>query len=260
MATTAHGITYPDDYNEPANAPAALEAMALTVESALTAMDAALAGVLATLDAVSPLGVALPYDGLVIPSGFVVCDGSLHGSAALEAAIGSPRTPDLRNRFIAGAGGAYALNATGGADTVRLTSSQSGIAPHTHAGSAAPETQTHKHPADPPPTTSSTVTVTGAVISSSGAGPTGEETGAEVAGSGVQYITSGEGDGAGGTPLTVALDPHSHVTNIGSFNTGNNDATHDHAVTVAANGAQDAASAHENRPPYMALWLIMRAP
>lgn len=51
------------------------------------------------------------------PTGWVVCNGS-NG------------TPDLRNRFIVGAGSTYAVAATGGADSVTLTTAQ--LPSHTH--------------------------------------------------------------------------------------------------------------------------------
>lgn len=56
-----------------------------------------------------PVGTILPWYGEVanIPSGFALCNGS-NG------------TPDLRNKFLVGAGNTYALGATGGADKVAL--------------------------------------------------------------------------------------------------------------------------------------------
>jgi microcystin-dependent protein len=56
-----------------------------------------------------------------IPSGWFLCDGS-NG------------TPDLRNRFVVGAGSSYAVGATGGADSVTLSTSQ--IPSHSHSFSA----------------------------------------------------------------------------------------------------------------------------
>jgi microcystin-dependent protein len=53
-----------------------------------------------------------------IPSGWVLCNGS-------------NSTPDLRNFFIVGAGDAYAVGATGGANTVALSAAE--LAAHTHS-------------------------------------------------------------------------------------------------------------------------------
>jgi microcystin-dependent protein len=69
-----------------------------------------------------PAGVILLWSGSIasIPSGWNLCDGT-NG------------TPDLRNRFIVGAGDTYAVGATGGADSVTLTEAQ--MPAHTHSGS-----------------------------------------------------------------------------------------------------------------------------
>lgn len=68
---------------------------------------------IAAINAV-PAGVILMWSGAVdaIPTGFVLCDGN-------------NSTPDLRNRFVVGAGDTYAVDATGGsADAI--------IVDHTH--------------------------------------------------------------------------------------------------------------------------------
>ena len=52
-------------------------------------------------------GMILMWNSEVAPSGWSLCNGS-NG------------TPDLRDRFIVGAGGSYTLGSTGGANTVRL--------------------------------------------------------------------------------------------------------------------------------------------
>ena len=53
-----------------------------------------------------------------IPSGWVLCNGS-------------NSTPDLRNRFVVGAGNSYNVGDTGGADSVTLSLSQ--IPSHNHS-------------------------------------------------------------------------------------------------------------------------------
>ena len=52
-----------------------------------------------------------------VPNGFALCDGTND-------------TPDLRDKFVVGAGSAYTPGDTGGADSVTLTEDQ--IPPHTH--------------------------------------------------------------------------------------------------------------------------------
>lgn len=73
-----------------------------------------------SLDNSIPKGTILPWYGALgsIPSGFAFCNGS-NG------------TPDLRNRFLVGAGSSYSLGNTGGADTVKLTGTQIGNHYHT---------------------------------------------------------------------------------------------------------------------------------
>ena len=69
-----------------------------------------------------------------IPNGWVLCDGQNN-------------TPDLRNRFVVGAGDSYAVDATGGADSVTLTEAQ--MPSHTHGsgsyGTDNPGDHTHTY-------------------------------------------------------------------------------------------------------------------
>ena len=70
-----------------------------------------------------PQGTILPWYGKFsdIPEGFALCDGS-------------KGTPDLRNRFLVGAGNNYALGDTGGEDQVTLTGTQIGNHYHYWSG------------------------------------------------------------------------------------------------------------------------------
>ena len=73
-----------------------------------------------SMDSSLPSGSIIPWYGNAsnIPNGFRLCNGT-NG------------TPDLRNRFIVGAGSTYGLGNTGGADSVKLTGTQ--IGNHYHA-------------------------------------------------------------------------------------------------------------------------------
>jgi hypothetical protein len=77
-----------------------------------------------------PAGGILLWSGSIgsIPAGYVLCNGT-NG------------TPDLRDRFVVGAGSAYAVNATGG-------SADSVVVSHTHAATVTDPGHTHP-PASP---------------------------------------------------------------------------------------------------------------
>ena len=64
-----------------------------------------------------PIGGIIMWSGTTIPTGWKLCNGQ-NG------------TPDLRDRFIVGAGSSYAIGAKGGANEVTLTTQQ--IPPHQH--------------------------------------------------------------------------------------------------------------------------------
>lgn len=77
-----------------------------------------------------PAGVIVMWSGSIasIPAGWFLCDGT-NG------------TPNLRDRFVVGAGGAYAVNATGGANSVTLDTSQ--IPSHTHTATVTDPGHNH---------------------------------------------------------------------------------------------------------------------
>ena len=66
-----------------------------------------------------PSGGIIMWSGSVasIPTGWVLCDGT-------------NSTPDLRNRFVVGAGSTYSVGATGGSSTTTLTAAN--LPSHTH--------------------------------------------------------------------------------------------------------------------------------
>lgn len=74
-----------------------------------------------------PTGAIILWSGSLgsIPSGYVICDGT-------------NSTPDLRDRFIVGAGSTYAVNATGGtADAI--------VVSHTHTATSTVTDPGHTH-------------------------------------------------------------------------------------------------------------------
>lgn len=76
-----------------------------------------------------PSGVILLWSGSVatIPSGWVLCNGS-------------NSTPDLRNRFVVGAGSTYSVGGTGGSADATLVSHT-----HTFSGTTSGQSADHYH-------------------------------------------------------------------------------------------------------------------
>ena len=77
-------------------------------------------------------GMIMMFTGSTAPSGWAFCDGN-NG------------TPDLRNRFIVGAGSTYNVGDTGGANQVTLTENQMPQHNHTFSGSGS-DTHNHSYP------------------------------------------------------------------------------------------------------------------
>ena len=86
------------------------------------------------INSVIPSGVILLWSGSTsnIPTGWVLCDGE-------------NSTPDLRDRFVVGAGSNYAVNATGGAASVTLTSDQMPSHSHTATSTSTVTDPGHSH-------------------------------------------------------------------------------------------------------------------
>lgn len=88
------------------------------------------------------------WGGSTAPTGYLECNGqSTSGYTALSAVVGD-NVPDLRDRFIVGAGSGYAVNATGGrADSVMhnhihgFVTNPGGAHNHFDNGPGAPVTQ-----------------------------------------------------------------------------------------------------------------------
>lgn len=160
-------------------------------------------------------GMILLWSGSVasIPTGWVLCDGT-------------NSTPDLRDRFIVGAGSTYAVNATGGSATLTPAGSIS------VAGTALTEAQMPKH-------------------FHSLRGPNGPFT------STVPSATaSGSGNYGGGTPDdgTTGYGTNSTGGNSASGSSGtgtSNGDTHTHSATFTGTSGS-------NLPPYYALAYIMK--
>lgn len=161
-----------------------------------------------------PSGLIAMWSGAInaIPSGWVLCDGQ-NG------------TPNLRDRFIVGAGSSYAVGATGGANSVTLSEAQ--IPTHTHTITASSDSSGfHTHSVSDP---GHTHVFNGGIATSNGYFPGGPIL-------------------AGGPSNTSAA-----VTNISVVAGG----AHTHAIVATASSV-GGSQAHENRPPYYALAYIMK--
>ena len=213
----------------------------------------------AFVQAAIPSGIILMWSGSIasIPGGWALCNGS-NG------------TPDLRDRFVVGAGSTYAVGATGGANTVTLDATM--IPSHTHTvtttGSTSSE-NAHSH------TFSGTTGNMSANASHSHnisdpshshvLGNSGNTGGLDLGGwSGPYMMASGVKDSNWSTTTQNATTgitinstsvEHTH-TYSGTTST---QAAHTHTLTLSSTAASTGGGlAHENRPPYYALAYIMR--
>jgi microcystin-dependent protein len=157
-----------------------------------------------------PSGCILLWSGSIIsiPSGWYLCDGT-------------NSTPDLRDRFIVGAGSTYAVNATGG-------SANAVVVAHTHTATSTVTDPGHLHPLPTAVWASS-----GSSRWSGSAGPIG--------------ITVPATNSAT-TGISVSIDAalnHTHSLTL----SGN---------TQSAGGTSGSTQPHENRPPYYALCYIQK--
>jgi microcystin-dependent protein len=194
-----------------------------------------------------PTGAILLWSGSVasIPSGFVICDGT-------------NSTPDLRDRFIVGAGNTYAVDATGGANTVALA--EANLAAHTHSVSGTTVSDgAHTH------NVSGNTSNTGDHTHNGSTSNTGAHT-HNMRGS--QNIFGAYPYGIrtpGNSGVTTSAGDHSHnftTANAGAHShtlsgTANTAGAHTHTFSTTS-GSTGSGTAHENRPPYYALAYIMK--
>lgn len=192
-----------------------------------------------------PQGGIIMWSGSVaaVPTGWALCDGS-NG------------TPDLRGRFIIGAGGAYAVAATGGAETVTLA--EANLPAHTHGFGtlAVASGGSHTH------TLASASAASGGnsfsinsrrqdgtnSIFSGASGITLTESGA-----GGSFTRVGSGGGTSAADNISYTGTHTHTLS-GTTDSGG---AHTHTLS-GATASIGSGTAVENRPPYYALAYIMK--
>ena len=77
-----------------------------------------------------PIGTIVAYGGNSAPPGWLLCDGQSTASYTTLRSVVGNNVPDLRNRFVIGAGSSYSLDATGGASSKTLGTNN--LPAHTH--------------------------------------------------------------------------------------------------------------------------------
>ncbi len=100
-----------------------LECGSLSTGSMTVSSDLSVGGTVSGNGSI-PIGGIITWSGSMtsIPDGWALCNGSTYNGH---------ETPDLRDRFIVGAGGGYSVKAKGGEESVTLTVAQ--IPSHTHS-------------------------------------------------------------------------------------------------------------------------------
>ena len=83
-------------------------------------------------DANLPVGTVVAYGGNSAPSGWQLCNGGTASTSALQTVLGQSTVPDLRDRFIIGAGNSYSRHSTGGSKDAVLVSHTHNLQNHVH--------------------------------------------------------------------------------------------------------------------------------
>ena len=187
-------------------------------------------------------GMILLWSGAqnAIPSGWYLCDGN-NG------------TPDLRDRFVvgAGSGGSYSVGDTGGSKDATLVSHSHTINNHTHSFSGS---SSHSH------------TVNNHTHSFSGTGSNTHNhnifsTDINDHNDSARRIQNGRNDWTGYYPSNrdISTDNATISISISGTTGGSSPGTNSQTVSISGNtGNKGGGSSHENRPPYYALMFIMK--
>lgn len=163
-------------------------------------------------------GMIMMWSGSIdrIPIGWSLCDGT-NG------------TPDLRDRFIVGAGSNYKFNTTGGEATVKLTEAQ--MPSHTHAGTAQSSEHIHVIPVD------------------TGGGGLGWGQDRMLQANVYQQSNTW----ANANTYAYTLGGYTEWTSNSAPREGKGEHTHNLAINQSGSGQE-----HDNIPPYFALAYIMK--
>ena len=221
-ATYINGLvpTNPLGSDPLADADGHLRLIKSTLKTTFPNITGAVTSTQAQLNSPFPPGGIIMWSGAIsaVPAGWALCDGT-NG------------TPNLRDRFVVGAGSTYAVGATGGVNTVTLDATQ--IPSHTHTVSATTSSAgDHSHGVSDPGHSHSLANVVGNY------------------GYGSQFGVRGD----------YAVPPANSLTSTGGSGTGisiQGAGSHTHTINTTS-AAAGGGLAHENRPPYYALAYIMK--
>lgn len=188
-----------------------------------------------------PVGIIVMWSGAVVnvPSGWAICNGA-NG------------TPDLRNRFVVGAGNVYAPGNNGGSDTVSLLPTN--LPSHSHTGSTNAVSTDHTHAFNSTTDSSGnhvhTITDPGHAHGGVPVLVTDTDRGGGTSNFSVDDTGFTQGSGTG-----ISINSGGSHTHTVSGNTAGQSATHTHAFTTDSTGNN---SPIDIRPRYYALAYIMK--
>jgi len=165
---------------------------------------------------------SVPYAFNGIPKGGIIMWSGADVPVGWALCNGAKGTPDLRDRFIVGSGGGYLVGGIGGEAAHLLTTAESGLPAHNHAAASGGQSADHSHVEH----SSIWANVTGSRLWS--------------------------GDGGKLWQNDVGIGGRANISTNGASN------DHTHGITVSNSSATNAASAHNNLPPYYALAFIMK--
>lgn len=186
-----------------------------------------------TVDARVPRGIITMWYGVIsnIPTGWSLCNGS-NG------------TPDLRDRFVVGAGSTYTTASTGGSASSSLPAHTHTTPSHSHSLSGTGTTNSagnHTHTVSDPGHAHSITFKRDTVTGTSGNAVYGDE---------IREGFSNENTNSATTGISIAnAGDHSHTFTLSGASTEGGAGTTSSAGTSSSNG---------NLPPYYALAYIMK--
>ena len=126
----------------PANLPYPVQGDPPDVPGDLMVLADAISDALAPL---VPTGTIIAFGGNFAPESWALCDGTAHGSPALQALINSPNAPDMRDRFLIGAT-PKPVRSIGGNPQGRVAITAAHVPAHSHTvSSGGAQNNTHGH-------------------------------------------------------------------------------------------------------------------